>query len=92
MWYAAVVTEEKRLSGTGLDPVLAVLIAQMIDNGTLDGEDIANMARRLHEGDDGDLAMALYGVMMSAMIDQPENRRAAIHVISDNHGGGNPEG
>lgn len=73
-------------SGTGIDPVLAVLIAQLIDNGTLDGEDIANMARRLEEGDDQDLAMGLMGVALSAAIDQPENRRASIHVISD---GGN---
>jgi len=85
------VTDEKRLSGTGLDPVLAVLIAQMIDNGTLDGEDIANMARRLHEGDDGDLANALYGVMMSAAIDQPHNRRATMHIIGGADGGGNSE-
>ena len=79
--------DEKRLSGTGLDPVLAVLIAQLIDNGQLDGEDIANMARRLHEGGDGDLGQSLYGVFMSAMFDQPGERRASIHVASDN---GNP--
>lgn len=80
-------TDSPRLSGTGLDPVLAVLIAQLIDNGQLDGEDIANMARRLHEGDDGDLAQSLYGVFLSAVIDQPENRRASIHAID----GGNSQ-
>jgi hypothetical protein len=64
-----------------MDPVLAVLIAQLIDNGTIDGGDIAVMARRLIEGGDGDLANSLYGVMLSASIDQPEGRRAAIHSI-----------
>lgn len=64
-----------------MDPVLAVLIAQLIDNGTIDGGDIANMSRRLHEGGDSDLADALYGVMLSAMIDKPGGRRAAIHAI-----------
>lgn len=73
--------DEPRKSGTGLDPVLAVLIAQLLDNGTLDEQDIGNMSRRLHEGDDGDLAEGLFGVMLSAAIDQPQGRRAAIHSI-----------
>lgn len=72
--------------GTGADPLLEVLIAQLLDNGTLDGDDIANMARRLEEGGDQNAAMALFGIMLSCEIDTPANRRAAIHALPD---GGN---
>lgn len=80
-------TEPTRTSGTGLDPVLAVLIAQLIDNGTLDPEDISNMMRRLEEGGDNDLALGLFGVMLSAELDQPEHRRAMIHAIDGGNQG-----
>ncbi len=72
--------------GTGIDPVLAVLIAQLHRNGTLDGADVANMQRRLIEGGAPDLAEGLGGVILSDMIDDPARRRASIHALRD---GGN---
>ena len=81
--------DPSRNSDTGIDPVLAVLIAQLLDREVLDADDIGDMMRRLEEGGDDDLAQGLFGVMLSAAIDTPERRRAAIHVISD--GGNEPE-
>ena len=74
--------------GTGLDPVLAVLIGQLSRNGTLTTTDLDNMKRRLIESDREDLATAINGVLLSDMIDDPHERRASIHVIPD---GGNSE-
>ncbi|WP_310533127.1 hypothetical protein [Novosphingobium sp.] len=69
--------------GTGIDPVLAVLIAQLHRNGTLDSADVANMQRRLIEGGNETLADGLAGVILSDMIDDPAMRRASIHVLPD---------
>lgn len=66
--------------------LLAVLITQLLDRGILDSDDIAEMNRRLDEGGYHDEMTVLSGIVLSAMIDTPENRRAAIHVIPD---GGN---
>ena len=67
--------------GTGIDPVLAVLIAQLHRNGILTGPDVANMQRRLIEGDNEALAEGLMGVILSDMVDDPGRRRASIHSI-----------
>lgn len=64
-----------------IDPVLAVLIAQLIDKGVLNGVDIADMGRRLEEGGDGRFVMDLYGIILSCEIDTPSYRRAGIHAI-----------
>jgi hypothetical protein len=74
--------------GTGIDPVLAVLIAQLHRNGTITGADVANMQRRLIEGGNEALANGLTGVILSDMIDDPGRRRASLHVLRD---GGNSE-
>lgn len=75
-------------TGTGLDPVLSVLIAQLRRNGTLSNADLDNMRRRLIEADRPHLAEAIAGVILSDMIDDPGQRRASIHVIAD--GGNDP--
>lgn len=72
--------------GTGLDPVLEVLIAQLHRNGALSTTDLTNMKRRLIEGDLPDLASAINGVVLSDMIDDPEERRASFYAVPD---GGN---
>jgi hypothetical protein len=72
-----------------IDPVLAVLIAQLHRNGALDSIDLANMKRRLIESDREDLATDIDGVILSDLIDDPGNRRASIHVLPD---GGNERG
>lgn len=69
-----------------IDPVLAVLIAQLVRNGTLSPADTDTMKRRLIEAGDDDLATEINMVLLSDMIDDPDERRASIHVISD---GGN---
>jgi hypothetical protein len=68
-------------TGSGLDPVLSVLIAQLRRNGTLSNTDIDNMQRRLIESDRADLADAITVVLFSDMIDDPGERRASIHVL-----------
>lgn len=45
------------------------------------------MMRRLEEGGDNDLALGLFGVMLSAELDQPEHRRAMIHAIDGGNQG-----
>lgn len=72
-----------------LDPVLAVLIAQLSRNGTLSATDRENMCRRLIEGGNPELALAINAAIMSDLIDDPSERRAAIHLISD--GGNTPD-
>lgn len=74
--------------GSGLDPVLAVLIAQLRRNGTLSNADLDNMRRRLIESDRENLADAINVVLFSDLIDDPYERRAHIHSID----GGKTEG
>lgn len=76
------------IGGTGLDPVMEVLIAQLRRNGTLSNADLANMKRRLIEGGNPDLAEAITWLLFSDAIDDPELRRASIHSLD----GGNGEG
>jgi hypothetical protein len=64
-----------------IDPALAVLIAQLHRNGTLDGADIANMKRRLIEGGNPVLAEELDGVVLSDLIDDPRERRASLYAL-----------
>lgn len=76
-------------TGTGLDPVLSVLIAQLRRGGVLSNADLDNMKRRLIEANRPHLADAIDGVILSDIIDAPYERRATIHVIPD---GGNADG
>lgn len=71
---------------SGADALLEVLIAQLLRNGVLNNADIANMQRRLVEGGTPQLAEALAGIWLSDQIDDPGERRAAIHAI-DRDGG-----
>ena len=67
--------------GTGLDPVMEVLIAQLRRNGALTTADLDTMKRRLIEGDRPDLAHGIDGVILSDICDDPDTRRAPIHGI-----------
>lgn len=71
-----------------LDPVMAVLIAQLSRNGILTPADLDNMKRRLIEGGDDDLAHDLNMTLLSDILDDPEERRASIHLIRPNGGNG----
>lgn len=78
--------ESNDIGGTGLDPVMEVLIAQLRRNGTLSNSDIANMKRRLIEGGNPDLAEAITWLLFSDAIDDPELRRASIHSLDGGNG------
>lgn len=71
-----------------LDPVMAVLIAQLARNGALSPADLDNMKRRLTEGGDGDLAHDVNMTLLSDILDDPEERRASIHLIRPDGGNG----
>lgn len=64
-----------------LGSLLAVLIAQLQRNGVLTPDDFDTMKRRLIEGGDGDVADAIDGVLLSDIIDEPQRRRATMHVL-----------
>lgn len=68
------------------DPVVEVLIAQLCLKGLLDDDDLATMARRLNEIGRLDLAMAVKFLPTANAHDEPEPRRAGIHLV---HDGGN---
>ena len=72
-----------------LDPVMSVLLAQLARTGILAPTDFDTMKRRLIEGGDDDLAHDVNMALLSDIIDDPEERRASIHIISD---GGNGTG
>lgn len=71
------------LSKDQLGSLMAVLIAQLQRNGTLDAGDFDLMKRRLIEGGDEAVAAAIDGVLLSDMIDDPDRRRATMHVIAE---------
>ncbi|ABD27166.1 hypothetical protein Saro_2730 [Novosphingobium aromaticivorans DSM 12444] len=66
-----------------LGSLLAVLIAQLQRNGVLTPDDFDTMKRRLIEGDDEVVADAITGVLLSDIIDEPQRRRATMHVIAE---------
>lgn len=69
------------LSKDQLGSLLAVLIAQLQRNGALDAGDFDLIKRRLIEGGDEAVAAAIDGVLLSDMIDDPDRRRATMHVL-----------
>lgn len=71
-----------------LDPVMAVLLAQLSRTGILTPADFDTMKRRLIEGGDGDLAHEINMALLSDIIDDPEERRASIHLIHPDGGNG----
>ncbi len=71
-----------------LDPVLAVLIAQLARTGILTPADLDTMKRRLIEGGDDDLAHEVNMALLSDILDDPEERRASIHVLRPDGGNG----
>lgn len=75
------------LSKEQLGSLMAVLIAQLQRNGTLDPNDFDTMRRRLIDGGDAEVAHALNDVLLSDFIDDPDRRRASLHVVAD---GDNP--
>lgn len=72
-----------------LEIALEVLIAELHRQGVLDGEAIANMARRLEEAGEGGLGQEVLGVVLANALDEPRARRATLHVVGPN--GGNDE-
>jgi hypothetical protein len=76
------------LSKDQIGSLMAVLIAQLARSKVLSPADLDTMKRRLIEGDDGDVANAIDGVLLSDMLDDPDRRRASIHSID----GGNDAG
>lgn len=62
---------------------MAVLIAQLNRAEILTPDDFDTMKRRLIEGGDEAVAAAIDGVLLSDMFDDPDRRRATIHVIAD---------
>ena len=68
--------------GTGLHPIIEVLIAQLRHNGTLSDADLDMMHRRLDEGGDIDHALALNGILLSDDIDTPDRRRKGLHLVT----------
>lgn len=71
------------LSKEQLGSLMAVLFAQLQRNGTLNPNDFDTMRRRLMDGGDAEVAHALNEVLLSDFIDDPDRRRASIHVIAD---------
>jgi hypothetical protein len=71
------------LSKEQLGSLMAVLIAQLQRNGALKPDDFDTMKRRLRDGGDEVVAAALESVLFSDMVDDPDRRRASIHVIAD---------
>lgn len=74
--------DEDETGGTGADPLIEVLIAQLVRNGALSRPDIQTMKRRLIEGGDAEAAGTLDMIVLSDLIDDPDARRAGIHSIS----------
>lgn len=69
-----------------MHPVLEVLLAQLIRNGTLTAVDLETMKRRLIEGDTPDEADAINGIILSDLIDDPATRRATLYPIDGGNG------
>lgn len=70
------------LSKEQLGSLLAVLIAQLQRNGVLGPNDFDTMRRRLIDGGDAEVAHSLNEVLLSDFIDDPDRRRASIHVVA----------
>lgn len=70
------------------DITTEILIAELNKLGVLDGASLHNIARRLDECGEVEAADNVRGVLLGNALDDPDARRAAIHVISD---GGNSE-
>lgn len=68
--------------------MVAVLIAQLHRAKVLTPHDFDTMKRRLIEGDDEEVATAIDSVILSDMFDDPDQRRATIHIVD----GGNDAG
>ena len=64
-----------------------MLIAQLRQNGLLSGDDLANMLRRLHEGEMPEAHAELMGIILSDDLDTPEERRAIIYPIDGGNQG-----
>lgn len=79
--------DEDETGGTGADPLIEVLVAQLVRNGTLSRPDIQTMKRRLIEGGDAKAAETLDMIVLSDLIDDPDARRAGIHSISGGKAG-----
>lgn len=71
-----------------LDPVMAVLLAQLSRTGILTPADFDTMKRRLIEGGDEDLAHEVNMALLSDITDDPQERRASIHAIRPDGGNG----
>lgn len=64
-----------------IDPVLEVLIAQLLKTGVLSGADLSNMANRLERIGMDEAAFALNFLPIANAMDEPDERRAGFEVI-----------
>lgn len=76
-----------------IDPVLEVLIAQLLKNGALSGDDLSNMANRLERIDMHETAFAVNFIALANAMDEPDERRAGFEVIEGGalDGGNGPD-
>ncbi|OZA36629.1 hypothetical protein [Novosphingobium sp. 28-62-57] len=70
---------------------MAVLLAQLSRSEILTPDDFDTMKRRLIEGGDEEVASAIDSVLLSDMFDDPDRRRATMHVIADRDDAAIPE-
>lgn len=75
------------LSKDQLGSLLAVLIAQLRRDGILSADSIDNMQRRLIDGGDDEVALAITGVVLSDQLDSPAVRRGTLHLVQSSDGG-----
>lgn len=70
-----------------MDPIMAELLTQLVKNGTLNREDIIEMAGRLDHNDYEDEAHDVRVSLIEALVDPVEDlaarRRAEIRIVPD---------
>jgi len=64
-----------------LDITLEILIAELHRQGMLDANALENMARRLIEADEADLADQVLGVILGNALDEPCERRQTFYIV-----------
>jgi len=65
-----------------------VLMAELLKEGVLERSNLASMARRLRNADMSDLAERVEFLPLSNMMDDPDEIRAGMHIVTN---GGNQD-
>lgn len=71
--------------------LLEILIAELHRDGTLDGENLTNMARRMEEAGFPNEASGVLFIPFANAMDSPEERRALMGVVPPLDGGNVPD-